>query len=117
MRHLPRGESAPPYLVVHMRRPIDEVVASQRTMLSRLGRKGADTPDEALAAMFDRQQVMSRTFLAHLESAGRAKVLDLHYHDALADPAAAADKLRALLGEWFDAEAAAEEIDRSLHRT
>lgn len=117
VRHLPRGESAPPYLVVHMRRPIDEVVASQRTMLTRLGRKGADTPDEALAAMFDRQQVMSRTFLAHLESAGRAKVLDLHYHDALADPAAAADKLRALLGESFDAAAAAAAIDRSLHRT
>ena len=117
VRHLPRGESAPPYLVVHMRRPIDEVVASQRTMLSRLGRKGADTPDEALAAMFDRHQVMSRTFLAHLESAGRAKVLDLHYHDALADPATTADKLRTLLGDGFDDAAAAAAIDRSLHRT
>jgi len=113
VRHLPRGGEAPPYLVIHMRRPIDEVVASQRTMLARLGRPGADTPDDVLAAMFDRQQVMSRTFLAHLESAGRARVLDLHYHDALADPAATAAKLRDLVGERFDAAA----IDRSLHRT
>jgi len=117
VRHLPRGGEAPPYLVVHMRRPIDEVVASQRTMLARLGRPGADTPDDVLAAMFDRQQVMSRTFLAHLESAGRARVLDLHYHDALADPVATAAKLGDLVGERFDAAAAAAAIDRSLHRT
>jgi len=114
VRHLPRGGEAPPYLVIHMRRPIDEVVASQRTMLARLGRPGADTPDDVLAAMFDRQQVMSRTFLATLESAGRARVLDLHYHDALADPAAAAAKLRDLIGDQFDATAAAAAIDRSL---
>ena len=117
VRHLPRGEAAPPYLVIHMRRPIDEVIASQRTMLERLGRPGADTPDQALMAVFERQQVMSRTFLAHLESAGRARVLDLHYHDALADPAAAAAKLGDLLGEGFDAAAATDAIDRSLHRT
>ncbi|MDA1200526.1 MAG: alkaline phosphatase family protein [Planctomycetota bacterium] len=117
VRHLPRGEAAPPYLVIHMRRPIDEVIASQRTMLERLGRPGADTPDQALMAVFERQQVMSRTFLAHLESAGRARVLDLHYHDALADPAAAAAKLGDLLGEGFDAAAATAAIDRSLHRT
>jgi hypothetical protein len=93
------------------------VIASQRTMLERLGRPGADTPDQALMAVFERQQVMSRTFLAHLESAGRARVLDLHYHDALADPAAAAAKLGDLLGEGFDAAAATAAIDRSLHRT
>ena len=28
----PRGESAPPYLVVHMRRPIDEVVGDSSAM-------------------------------------------------------------------------------------
>ena len=80
-------------------------------------RPGADTPDQALIAVFERQQVMSRTFLAHLESAGRARVLDLHYHDALADAAAAATKLGDLLGEGFDAAAATAAIDRSLRRT
>ncbi len=117
VRHLPRGEDSLPYFVVHMRRPIDEVVASQRTMLARLGRPGADTPDDVLAAMLDRQQVMSRTFLAHLESAGRARVLDLQYHDALANPTATAEKLRDLVGEHFDVAAAAVAIDRSLNRT
>jgi arylsulfatase A-like enzyme len=57
------------------------------------------------------------TFLAHLESAGWARVLDLHYQDALDDPATAAEKLRDLLGEGFDAVAATAAIDRSLHRT
>ena len=117
VRHLPRDEAAPPYLVVHVRRPVDEVVRSQRTMLTRLARPGADTPDEALAAVFERQLVTSRTFLAHLENAGKARVLDIHYREAVADPAATAAKLRDLLGGSFDVTAAAAAVDPALHRT
>ena len=116
VRQLPRGETAPAYLVVHMRRPVAEVVASQRSMLARAGRPGAAVPDEALIASFERQLVASRTFLAHLESTGRARVLDVHYHEAVADPAATAARLADLLGEAFDATAAAAAVDATLHR-
>ena len=117
VRQLPRGEGAPPYLVVHMRRPVAEVVSSQRAMLARDGRPGANVPDEALVASFERQLVASRTFLAHLESAGRARVLDVHYHEAVANPAATAARLAELLGGQFDPAAAAAAVDASLHRT
>jgi tetratricopeptide (TPR) repeat protein len=117
VRQLPRGDQAPPYLVVHMRRPVAEVVASQRAMLARDGRPGAAVPDEALVATFERQLVASRTFLAHLESTGRARVLDIHYHEAVADPVTTAARLAELLGESFDGTAAAAAVDASLHRT
>ena len=117
VRQLPRGEGAPPYLVVHMRRPVAEVVASQRAMLARDGRPGASVPDEALVASFDRQLVASRTFLAHLESTGRARVIDVHYHEAVANPAATAARLAELLGDSFDVTSAAAAVDGSLHRT
>ena len=117
VRQLPRGAGAPAYLVVHMRRPVAEVVASQRAMLARDGRPGANVPDEALVASFERQLLASRTFLAHLESIGRAGVIDIHYHDAVADPAATAARLTDLLGAPFDRAAAAAAVDASLHRT
>ena len=117
VRQLPRGEGSPSYLVVHMRRPVAEVVASQRAMLARDGRPGAIVPDEALVASFERQLVASRTFLAHMESTGRARVLDVQYHDAITDPAVTAARLAELLGGPFDAAAAAAAVDATLHRT
>ena len=39
-------------------------------------------------------RISSRTFLAHLESTGLARVLDIAYHAAIADPAAAATSSR-----------------------
>ena len=117
VRQLPRGEGSPTYLVVHVRRPVAEVVASQRAMLARDGRPGASVPDEALVASFDRQLVASRTFLAHLESTGRARVIDVHYHEAVANPAATAARLAELLGDSFDVTSAAAAVDGSLHRT
>ena len=57
VRHLPRGESAPPYLVVHMRRPIDEVVASQRTMLTPARPQGRRHARRGLGGDLRPQQV------------------------------------------------------------
>ncbi len=117
VRQLPGCEGSPPYLVVHMRRPVAEAAASQRAMLARDGRPGANVPDEALVASFERQLVASRTFLAHLEFTGRARMLDVQYHDAVANPAATAARLAELLGGWFDVTSAAAAVDGSLRRT
>lgn len=122
VQHLPRDDAAPPYIVVNMRRPVGEIVASQRAMLRRDGRAGADIPDQALASIYERQVVTSRTFLAHLESQGRARVIDVHYHDAIADPLKTASRLGSCLtgGDGsapFDATAAAAVVDPALHRS
>lgn len=75
-------------------------------------------PEQALASIYERQVVTSRTFLADLESQGRARGMDVHYHDAIADPAA---RLAAYLagdegGSPFDMAAAAAVVDPALHR-
>ncbi len=112
---LPRGSSAPRYVVVHMLRPVAEVVASQRTMLARQGKAGSETPDEALVAAFEHELVRARTTLRQL-AAGGGRTIELGYHACLADPLAAARRLAAELGNGFDAEAAAAAVDPALHR-
>jgi tetratricopeptide (TPR) repeat protein len=119
--HLPRDATAKPYLVVVMRRPVAEIVASQRAMLERTGRAGSELPDDALAGIYERQAVNTRTFLAHLESIGRAKVLDIAYHAAVADPRGTAERLAGFFsqladGKAFDVAAAAAAVEAGLHR-
>ena len=121
VQHLPRGASAPPCLVIAMRRPIEEVVASQRAMLARSGKPGAGVPDAALGLVLERQATSTRTFLAHLESIGQARVLDIAYHAVLDDPAAAAARVARFVGPLadgrpFDTVAAARTVDAALHR-
>ena len=66
-------------------------------------------------------RISSRTFLAHLESTGLARVLDIAYHAAIADPAATASRLADFLGPLagnvaFNAPAAATAVDAGLRR-
>ncbi|MEI6970588.1 MAG: alkaline phosphatase family protein [bacterium] len=112
--HLPKG---PPYRIVNMRRPAGEIVASQRAMLNRTGKEGGKVSDEALTAIYERQIVSSRTFLAYMERNGSAAVLDVSYHEALEDSGKVAERLRAFLGDTFDAGAAAGAVDQSLYRS
>jgi len=53
VRHLPCDESAPPSLVVHMRRPIDEMVTLERTMLSTGSSQNLYSPNPQRAWMGD----------------------------------------------------------------
>ena len=120
VHHLPRGEGAPPYLVIAMRRSVAEVVASQQAMLTRIGRQGSGLGNDALTEILERQATATRTFLGHLASRGRARVFDMPYRDAVADPAAIARRLAAFLGDSerfsFDVAGAAAAVDASLHR-
>jgi tetratricopeptide (TPR) repeat protein len=117
LRSLPRDAAAPPYLVIHVHRPLAEVIASQQTMLARSGRSGDGLPSEALAAAFEREVVATRTLLEHLEATGRCRWLEVRYHDAIADPRGTAARLAELCGDRFDPVAAATAVDPSLCRT
>lgn len=83
-----------------MERPLGEVVASQQTMLQRLGREGGKLSERQLAVTYRRQLDGVRQVLAaHPE---RVSVLAVNYHQALADPAAIAVKVNAFLGGDLD---------------
>ena len=107
---LPAGEQ---YRVILMRRDLQEVIASQRAMLQRLGRKGGAIAEERLRRTFTQQLVRVQTWLTqHPEIA----VLAINYADALADPADTAARLARFLGSPFDERAAAQAIEPSLRR-
>ena len=107
---LPEGEQ---YRVILMRRDLQEVIASQRAMLQRLGRKGGAIAEERLRRIFTQQLVRVQTWLTqHPEIA----VLPIDYADALADPAGTAARLARFLGSPFDEREAARAIEPSLRR-
>ena len=113
--HLPRRSVK--YRIIHMLRPVQEVVASQRAMIARDGKDGSPVSDEVLVGIFERQVVTTRTLLAHLQFHGDAEVIEVSYHEALEDPASVAMRLKALLGEGFDPEKASKAVEPSLYRT
>jgi tetratricopeptide (TPR) repeat protein len=108
--HLPSGEE---YRIVLMLRRPEEIVASQKAMLERLGRRGARMTPEALIRAYSGHLVRVRTWLA-----GRpeVQVLAVEYTDALANPSAVAARLAAFLGDPFDVSAAACCVEPSLRR-
>jgi predicted AlkP superfamily phosphohydrolase/phosphomutase/tetratricopeptide (TPR) repeat protein len=107
---LPKGEH---YNVVFMERNLSEVIASQRAMLERKGKRGAELDEGQLV----------RTYTAQVERAcslvaGRSdtRMLAVNYAQLLADPAAGVNRLARFLGDALDCEAAASSIRPELQR-
>ena len=101
------------YRVVMMRRPVEEVVASQRAMLARQGKPAAAVPDTQLGKLFLDQL----TRVEHL-LAGRPEfqVLGVSYPALIADPAAEMARVNAFLGSVLDETAMARAVDPKLYR-
>jgi hypothetical protein len=110
LRHLPEDRN---YRVIFMLRDLKEVIASQRAMLNGTGRSGAAIPDDKLAAVFERQLLELREWLAVRPN---FRVLYLSYREVLEDPLAAAQKISAFLDRELDTPAMAMAVDRALYR-
>jgi len=109
LQHLPKDHE---YRILFMRRPLEEVLASQATMLSR--RKVEPGPDD---------QTMARHYRSHLSSVEKwlatmanIRTLDVAFHDALNDPAQAAERIARFLGLSLQIDAMAKIVDPVLHR-
>ena len=101
------------FRVVLLRRPIEEVVASQRAMLARQGRPGAALSDAQLGKMFLDQLERIERLLA-----GRPgfQVCTVNYPALVAQPAAEAARVNAFLGGDLDAAAMVRAVDPALYR-
>jgi predicted AlkP superfamily phosphohydrolase/phosphomutase/tetratricopeptide (TPR) repeat protein len=108
--HLPANEE---YRVIFLHRKLEEVVASQRAMLARLGRNGAHLTDAELMRTYTRQLIRVQNWL---RSHPEIPVLAIKYDEALHDPEAIAVRLAGFLGEPFDERSAAGAIDAALKR-
>jgi hypothetical protein len=107
---LPEGRR---YRVVLMRRDLDEVLASQQTMLARQGRTGARMPPDALKRVFAAQLDAVTRWMDERPWFSR---LEVRYDRVVADPAAEASRVAAFLGVPQAAGAMAAAVDPSLYR-
>ncbi len=110
LRDLPADHQ---YQVVFMRRNVQEVVASQRTMLTRSGRQGANLPDEKLAAIFETQVRETEAWLARQPN---FRLLTVEHRDAVCRPAEVARAVNEFLGGGLDEAAMAAVVDPALYR-
>ncbi len=108
--YLPDDEE---YRIIFMLRNLEEVVASQRAMLDRLGRTGASLDARELARAYTGQLVRVQNWL---QSRPGIPVLAVNYTEALEDAAGAAQRLESFLGEPFNRTLAAAAVDAALRR-
>jgi hypothetical protein len=101
------------YRVILMRRDAGEVLASQRVMLARLGRPGAQLSEERLAAIYAAQLEGVRQWL---RTQDRFRVLEVEYADCLRHANETASRILAFLEVPLDCLAMAAAVDPSLHR-
>lgn len=99
------------YRVILMRRDMQEILASQRTMLERQGKKSED--ETVLAGAYHAQ-------LSALEEWLRAReqfsMLSIDYRELIENPRAAAIKINNFLGNDLDIEAMVNAVDPALYR-
>jgi hypothetical protein len=99
------------YRIVFMQRPIEEVLASQRAMLQRDGKTGADAV--ILKKAFESQLAQIDTWLA---AHAAVSVLRVPYHQVVREPLTVAADVNAFLGVDLDTAAMALAVDPALHR-
>lgn len=100
------------YRIIFMERDLDEVIASQHTMLDRKGRAGAALSDRKLAETFARQVREVKSVLL----ARKLPSLFVSHAEALRCPQEVAARVNGFLGGGLDHSAMAAAVDRSLHR-
>ena len=101
------------YRVIFMKRPLNEVIASQRAMLERTGKEGAALGDEKLAEIYRRELDRVDSWMTDQES---VSVLYVDYHDVLQDPQRQTESVNHFLGGALDSTAMAKAVEPKLYR-
>jgi hypothetical protein len=101
------------YRVIFMRRNVDEVIASQQSMLDRMGRKGAGLPPDKLRPLMETQV---RDVLAWMARQPNFTVMEVEHADAVYRPGSVAAMVNEFLGGGLDEAKLAEAADPKLHR-
>jgi hypothetical protein len=100
------------YRVVFMRRRLDQVVRSQRAMLSRLTGVAPDDTAATRRSLADHLVEIE----AWLESVGHVRVLGVSYEQTVAAPGAQVARIADFLGLALDRAAMVTAIEPALHR-
>lgn len=110
LRHLPPGYE---YKVIFMRRAMEEILASQREMLSRRGEPTDKVRDEDMARMFEGHLDKVQEWITQQPN---MDVLYVSYNDLLADPTPQAEAINRFLGGQLDVDSMVNAVDPALYR-
>jgi hypothetical protein len=99
------------YRIVFMQRPVEEVIASQHSMLQREGKAGADPA--VLRKAFEGQLAQLQAWLANQPELA---VLAVPYHRVIGQPQAVAEELAGFLGLPLNTAAMVQAVEPALHR-
>ena len=110
LHHLPGDKK---YKVIFMRRNMEEMLASQKSMLDRLGREGANVSAEKLAELYKKHL---RNVEDWLEKQGNIDVIYVMYNAILERPHENARMVSQFLGGRMDAEKMSAVVQESLYR-
>ena len=100
------------YRVIFMDRDLEEVLASQETMLNRQGRQGANLERGRLAEVFTEQLRKVRRSIDDRN----ISCLVVRYATAIRDPRSVAESVNSFLGGSLDVAAMAAVVDPALYR-
>jgi hypothetical protein len=110
LRHLP-DENA--YRVIYMRRHLDEVLRSQDKMLDRLGNAAPGADLETTKEAYRNDIIAARLYARKQPF---MEMIEVHYAEAVADPAATARAVNSFLGGFLDEAAMAAAVNEQLYR-
>jgi hypothetical protein len=101
------------YRVLFMRRKLEEVLASQRTMLERNGGANDQIRDDQMAKLFHAEL---DSFYKWVAQQTHIQLIDVDYNQMQSDPKSAIDRVNEFLGGTLDVEAMLDVVDNSLYR-
>jgi len=101
------------YRVIFMRRPMDEILASQRRMLERSGRVPDPVADERAAAAFEKHLAQLERWL---DCQRDMEVLYVQYNEVVARPGEWSVVVNRFLGGGLDVDRMASAVEASLYR-
>ena len=110
LEHLPAGHH---YKVIFMRRKIEEILASQKEMLVRLGEESDKVSSEKLAELFSKHLTNVELWLAQQPN---IDVLYIHYNEFISNPDPQLKQMEMFLGSGLDLSKMKSSIDRDLYR-
>lgn len=100
------------YKVILLRRNLDEIVASQNIMLDR--RQEPNTiSDEKAVEIYRNHMIDTKVFLRRKPN---YELLEMHYHEVVANPIDSAKKVNEFLGGGLSVHSMATVVDPSLYR-
>ena len=100
------------YRIVFMDRDLDEVVASQHTMLSKQGKKGANLETDKLKETYTSQL----DSVQHMLAERRIPWVQIKHADVISNPEQVAEELNQGFGGHLDVQAMIKVVDPSLYR-